>query len=222
MESLIKTKCKNNIFCLINQIKAINGDYLINSIYVYKSCGEYVVILERLLNTITNENRNNIPNEQSKPFAKYRGSNFLVKDIFHKFDSTNKVLSILSSNFENKLEYKIGKVIIPDNFDTVLENVCSNGIHYFLKLECAFYYSLQKIQNGEYLEWHDNGQQHIKCTYTDGKRNGEYLAWHDNGQQHIKCTHTDGKLNGEYLSWHENGQQWEKCTYTDGKKMENI
>jgi hypothetical protein len=156
MESLIKTKCKNDIFCLINKIKAINGDYLINSIYVYKSCGEYVVILERLLDTITNENRNNIPNEQSKPFAKYRGNKFLVKDIFHKFNSTKKVSSISSSNFnQNKLEYEIGKIIIPDDFDTDLEKVCSNGIHYFLKLERAFYYSLQKIQNGEYLEWYE-------------------------------------------------------------------
>jgi antitoxin component YwqK of YwqJK toxin-antitoxin module len=183
---------------------------------VYKSCGEYVVILERLLDTITNENRNNIPNEQCKPFAKYRGSKFLVKDIFHKFDSTKKVSSISSSNFENKLEYEIGKIIIPDDFDTHLENVCSNGIHYFLKLECAFYYSLKKIQNGEYLEWHDNGQLWKKCTYTDGKLNGEYLKW-SNGQQSKKCTYTDGKLNGEYLEWYSNGQQSKKCTYTDGK-----
>jgi hypothetical protein len=28
----------------------------------------------------------------------------------------------------------------------------------FLKLECAFYYSLQKIQNGEYLRWYANGK----------------------------------------------------------------
>jgi hypothetical protein len=137
-------KTKSDIFYLIHQIKTINDDYLINPIYVYKSCAEYVVILERLLDTITNENRNTISNEQFKPFAKYRGNKFLVKDIFHKFDSTNKVSSISSSNFEKKLEYKIGKIIIPDNFDTNLENICSNGIHYFLKLECAFYYSLKK------------------------------------------------------------------------------
>jgi antitoxin component YwqK of YwqJK toxin-antitoxin module len=217
MESLIETKCKDDIFCLIQQIKVINNDYLINPIYVYKSCGEYVVILERLLDTITNENRNNIPNEQYKQFAKYRGNKFLVKDIFHKFDYTNKVSSISSSNFQNKLEYKIGKIIIPDNFDTNLENVCSNGIHYFLKLECAFYYSLQKIQNGEYLKWYDDGQQYIKCTYTNGKLNEEYLEWYDNGQQYKKCTYTDGKLNGEYLEWYYYGQQWEKCTFTDNK-----
>jgi antitoxin component YwqK of YwqJK toxin-antitoxin module len=125
----------------------------------------------------------------------------LVKYIFHKFDSTKKVSSILSSNFENKLEYKIGKIIIPDDFDRNLEEVCSNGIHYFLKLECAFYYSLEEITNGEYLEWYENGQQLIKCTYTDGKRNGEYLSWYENGQQYKKYTYTDGKLNGEYLSW---------------------
>jgi antitoxin component YwqK of YwqJK toxin-antitoxin module len=202
---------------IVNQIKAMNGDYLINSIYVYKSCGEYVVILERLLDTITNENRNNIPNEQSKPFAKYRCDKILVKDIFHKFDSTKKVSSILSSNFENKLEYKIGKVIIPDNFDINLEKVCSNGIHYFLKLECAFYYSLHKIQNGEYLSWHENGQQQIKCTYTDGKKDGEYLLWYKNGHQYKKCTYTDDELNGEYLEWYNNGQQRKKCTYTDYK-----
>jgi antitoxin component YwqK of YwqJK toxin-antitoxin module len=203
---------------LINQIKATNEDYLINPIYVYKSCAEYVVILERLLDTITNENRNNISNEQCKQFGKYRGNKFLVKDIFHKFDPANKVLLISNSNFnKSKLEYEIGKVIFPDNFDTNLENVCSNGIHYFLNLECAFYYSLQKIQNGEYLGRYENGQLWKKCTYTDGKLNGEYLEWYKNGQLWKKCTYTDDKLNGEYLSWYENGQQRVKCTYTDGK-----
>jgi antitoxin component YwqK of YwqJK toxin-antitoxin module len=175
---------------------------------VYKSCAEYVVILERLLDTITNENRNNIPNEQYKQFAKYRGNKFLVKDIFHKFDSTKKVLSILSSNFyKNQLKYEIGKIIIPDDFDTDLEKVCSNGIHYFLKLECVFYYSLEKITNGDYLRWHDNGQLCLKCTYTNGKLNGDYLRWYDNGQLCLKCTYTNGKLNGDYLRWHDNGQQ---------------
>jgi hypothetical protein len=138
---------------LINQIKEINKDYLINSIYVYKSCAEYVVILKRLPDTVTNENRNNITNKECKLFAKHRGNKFLVEDIFHKFDLANKAYTISNSNFnKSKLEYKIGKVIISDKFDTNLEEVCSNGIHYFLKLECAFYYSLQKIQNGEYLE----------------------------------------------------------------------
>jgi antitoxin component YwqK of YwqJK toxin-antitoxin module len=141
----------------------------------------------------------------------------LVKDIFHKFDSTKKVSSISSSNFENKLKYKIGKVIIPDKFDRNLEEVCSNGIHYFLKLECAFYYSFGVITNGEYLKWYENGQQRKKITYTNGKLNGEYLEWHENGQQYKKCTYTDDKLNGEYLIWYENGQQRVKCTYTDGK-----
>jgi antitoxin component YwqK of YwqJK toxin-antitoxin module len=203
---------------LIHQIKAINEDYLINSIYVYKSCADCVVILERLPDTVTNENRNNITNKECKLFAKYRGSNFLVKDIFHKFDSIKKVSSILNSNFENKLEYKIGKVIIPDDFDINLEEVCSNGIHYFLKLECAFYYSLHEIQNGEYLSWYDNGQQRKKCTYTDGKLNGEYLGWYENGQLYKECIYTNYNLNGEYLEWFINGQQSKKCTYTDGIK----
>jgi antitoxin component YwqK of YwqJK toxin-antitoxin module len=218
MESLIETNCKDDIFCLIHQIKEINDDYLINPIYVYKSCGEYVVILEKLSDTITNENRNNIPNEQCRQFAKYRGNKFLVKDIFHKFNSTKKISSILSSNFENTLEYEIGKVIIPDNFDTNLEKVCSNGIHYFLKLECAYYYSLQKTLNGEYLEWYENGQQYKKCIYTDDKINGEYLEWYENGQQYKKCIYTDDKINGEYLEWYKNGQQHIKCTYTNGKR----
>jgi antitoxin component YwqK of YwqJK toxin-antitoxin module len=114
----------------------------------------------------------------------------------------------------NRSENKVAHAL-----DTNLENVCSNGIHYFLNLECAFYYSLKEITNGEYLEWYDNGQQHIKCTYTDGKLNGEYLEWYDNGQQHIKCTYTGGKLNGEFLIWYDNGQQQIKCTFTDGEYL---
>jgi antitoxin component YwqK of YwqJK toxin-antitoxin module len=218
MESLIETKCKDDIFYLIHQIKAINNDYLINPIYVYKSCDEYVVILERLSDTITNENRNNIPNKEYKSFAKYRGNKFLVKDIFHKFDSTKKISSISNSNFnQSKLEYEIEKVIIPNDFDRNLEKVCSNGIHYFLKLECAFYYSLKKIKNGEYLSWYENGQICKKCIYTNDKLNGEYLKWFKNGKQRIKCIYIDGKKNGEYLEWFENGKQHIKCIYYEIK-----
>ena len=189
----------------------------VNGIYkscVYKSCFNHIVVLEKLENTQTNECRTNIVNI---PFAKYRGDKFIVRDIIHKFDNNNKVQLIKNSNYDSTITYELGKEIQSDKFDNDLNNICSNGIHYFLNIKCAFYYSLNKIENGEHLLWYDNGRQLIQCTYVEGNLDGEYLQWHNNGQQWKKYTYIKGKLEGLCLNWYKNGQQWKKCTYIDGE-----
>lgn len=196
--------------------------------YVYKSCGLYIVVLEKLTDTITNEYLN------CNPYAKYRGNKFLVKDIIHKFDKNVKNDHIMYSYCCNRMIlYKIGKIVMSDNyyyFDCLKEldtTRCIHEITYFLKIERAYYHSLEKIKNGEYLKWNDSGQLIVKCTYVNGFLNGKYLEWYNSGQKRISCNYIgsgllNGLLNGEYLEWYPVSDSTEceqlkiQCTYTNG------
>jgi antitoxin component YwqK of YwqJK toxin-antitoxin module len=199
--------------------------------------------LEKLEDTITNENRSNVSRiGDNKLYAKYRANKLVVKQIINKYDLT-KCEKVMSNFCGFKIEYKINETVYPNKFDTDLEKVCSFGIHYFLKLERAFYYViLMDNVNGKYLEWHDNGQIMTKgncignklngecfkwydngqisitCNYNNGHKHGEYLKCHYNGQTLVKCNYINGKLNDEYLEWCDNGQINVKCNYINGKK----
>jgi antitoxin component YwqK of YwqJK toxin-antitoxin module len=208
-----------NIEELLKQLTEELEEYINDKKYVYKICGDFIVILEKLEDTLTNENRSNVSQkDDDKLYAKYRANKLLVKEIINKYDLT-KCENVMSGGYAIQIEYKVNETVYPDNFDTNLEEVCSSGIHYFLNLKSAFYYCLETENiNGEYLNWYDNGQMYEKCNYVDGKMNGEYLEWYSNGQMMIKGNYVDGKINGELLKWHSNGQIFVKCNYVDGKR----
>jgi len=222
----------NNIEELLKQLTEELIDYINDKKYVYKTCGDYIVVLEKLPDTLTNENRSNVSQiGDNKLYAKYRADVLLVKKIINKYDLTQcetvmssyEIETIYEIKNKNKYEietkYEINKNVYPDKFDNNLEKVCSSGIHYFLNLKCAFHYCINlEIINGEYLKWYDNGQMCIKCNYIDGNLNGEYIQWHENGQMWIKYNYINGELNGDYLSWYENGQMREECNYVNGKR----
>jgi len=72
--------------------------------------------------------------------------------------------------------------------------------------------------DGEYKEWHDNGQLWIHSFYKDGKRNGEYKMWYVNGQLYEHSFYKDGDLDGEHKMWHDNGQLFIHSFYKDGNR----
>ena len=54
-------------------------------------------------------------------------------------------------------------------------------------------------KNGEYKEWHKNGQLFVHVFYKDGKLNGEYKQWYDNGQLFSHYLYNDGEIVEEYV-----------------------
>ena len=74
------------------------------------------------------------------------------------------------------------------------------------------------IQNGEWIEYWENGQLEGKRNYKNGKVEGEYLKYYENGQLKYKSNHKDGKQDGEWLYYYDNGQLQFKSNYKDGKK----
>ena len=192
--------------------KAIK-EYLNDNNIVFKSANKCVIVLQRTDNTKTNEDRDDVTD---KRYAKFRGSEFLVIAIIDKF--TGEKRNEVSNSFNEKiLLYKKGEIIRPDYFYEYIDKICAPGIHYFIDHESAFYYGLDKVDDGEYKRWYENGQLCEQCTYLNGKINGECKSWYDYGQLGKQCTYVNGEKNGEYKSWYYNGQLWEECTYVNGK-----
>ena len=184
---------------------------------VYKRCRNCIVMLEKLEDTLTNESRKNIVN---KLYAKFRANKLLVKKIVNirtLKELTEVTNFVYESQFNNKLKYVVGQIVSVDNYDMNLETVCSQGIHYFLTLERAYYHCNNTIKNGLFLMWFDDGQQLEKSNFIDGKLNGKHEKWHHNGQKNVDANYVNNKLDGKYEEWFETGQKkWEK-TYVRGK-----
>ncbi len=72
-------------------------------------------------------------------------------------------------------------------------------------------------QEGQHKQWHANGQLWDERTYKDGKLDGLCKYWYETGQLQGECTYKDGKLDGLYKYWYANGQLGNECTYKDGK-----
>jgi antitoxin component YwqK of YwqJK toxin-antitoxin module len=72
-------------------------------------------------------------------------------------------------------------------------------------------------KQGEYKEWHDNGQLYVHCFFVDGKQHGEYKWWYENGQLWEHCFYVDGNRHGECKAWYSNGQLQMHCFYQNGE-----
>ena len=109
-----------------------------------------VVTLEIPEDAITNINRINVA---VKEYAKYRCNKAKVIKI--EDENEKEYTSAKSFNYDKKtLEYVLNDIILVDDYDMNLNNVCSTGIHFFLTYRCAKLYGLYTIENGVlYCPW---------------------------------------------------------------------
>jgi hypothetical protein len=206
-------------------------DYLSDTKYVYKSCRyidvdnighDYIVILEKLTETITNESRTHVYDDD---FADFRGSIFLVARIFDKFAPTETVSSVTSSKYGKKtVLYTTGQTIKPDSFDMNLNNIRSNGIYYYKTVTPAFYSELEKNSSytGNYISYHDNGRVKRSGSYASGLRTGTWNKYYASGRIYKTGAYTTGERTGLWIAYHdfadtdEKSNVWIKSTYTAG------
>ncbi len=145
--------------------------YYIENNHIYKGCGGYIVVMKLLEDSITNESRKDIVDAN---FAKYRTNKVKVLLIINKF-TLEIVNDVENSFYEKKLKYTVNEIIEEKDYDMDLNKVCCAGIHYFKKIECAFYFTLNtRSYTGHYIKWHKNGHMLEKCDYVDGKINKYY------------------------------------------------
>ena len=100
----------------LEKINRIYTKYINDDNYVFKSCqNQWIVILQRLPNTISNEKRSGI---FDKKFAKFRGNMFKVIRIFNKFFPTYTLKDVTNSTFTKKiLTYRSGRNVEIYDYD---------------------------------------------------------------------------------------------------------
>lgn len=76
-----------------------------------------------------------------------------------------------------------------------------------------------KIVDGEFYTYYDNGQLKKKANYVSGKLNGELLIYNENGNLTHKQNFKNGKFNGEVIEYDIKGEVKSRENYKHGKKL---
>ena len=143
--------------------------YIDNSKYGFMSCANYIVVLEKLDDTITNELRTNIVNSY---YAKYRATKLKPVLIINKFNPSDTITKIKNTTHDKRILYKLNEILTKPGYDAHL----ILGIEYFKSIEQSFYYELllfNPTYTGKYILWHENGNKKSELEYKDGKLEGK-------------------------------------------------
>src|SRR5271154_6224414 len=132
----------NNTFLQLQQkfseVKIKCEKYMQDSKYVYKFCKsakatEWLVIMKKIESTITNEDRINIFGNKCD---KFRANVLQVVKIISIHNPNKSIRKLLHISDHGPITfYQKNKQIIPNKYDPCIENICTNGIHYYRSFE---------------------------------------------------------------------------------------
>ncbi len=134
-----KVRKKEYFFKKMNVLKT----YQTKTGYVFKKCfdaceNEYLIVLKKPSTTSfkSNENRKGVKNAK---YAKFRCNGLIVIKIY---DLRNqKFINQVCNHFQcYKLTYTVNNLVVPNYYETNMQEICAPGIHYFLTFEQALRY----------------------------------------------------------------------------------
>ena len=205
---------------ILDRIKRKYKHYIENPLCVYKLCqSEWLVIMEKLPSTKTNETRPNVKNHM---YAKFRANKLKVLAIVNVNNEKNLAVLLHTFQFENinsTVLYEVEKEVTPDHFDKEIENVCSNGIHYFKMIDRAFLYRDSPIDyTGIWFDWYDSGQIKNRQIYVNGQRDGIYTSYQEEGDKRSEGKYENDKQVGIWLEWFTGGEKYSEEYFVNGKR----
>lgn len=177
--------------------------------YVFKKCideykNQYLVVLEKISQTRHNESRSNVFN---KDRAGFRGSVFKVILIID-IENLNSNLDAIRSCYEKIItqvgkdkkiniiytDYIKGKLVYPDFYDENINNISSNGIHYFKTLDATYYYDIDQKRNiDEYcIRFNPSGAKEAEGLYANNNMHGIWIYYSLNEQPGMCVTYNNG------------------------------
>lgn len=219
---------KNNSNTLHNALKK----YLGHSSYVYKLCydsstsaikhtpekqkfvhhsqeresNQWLIVMKKIDNepsTKTNEERLSVIESD---FAMYRANRLLVEKIININNPKTKKQLILNDFNGKHTEYKAGTIVTPDKYDVNINNIHSNGIHYFKSFVPCFYFRDMPLEyTGVWLDFNEDGRKILEGNYVNGIKVGQWSEWYNNGIKEHEGEYSDGKKIGYWVSWYDNG-----------------
>lgn len=242
MKESITSKTNISEINTLDQLKNLYKEYVNNNDYVYKKCynidicntyqndkdiREWLVILKKLDDTRTNEERKSVSN---KLFAKHRADKLLVVAIINVNDLSSEPTSITNKYRDITTVYEVGKITYSESFDQNVANICSNGIHYFRKIDRAYFYEeIPKSFFGVGLNWYSSGNIKTICeikivenTSTGSKvqiRDGTCSKFFRNGVREYMVSFIDDKKSGVWMSWYKDGSLKDTGEFKYDKKI---
>lgn len=160
----------------------IDHNYTGNNNYVFKSCQiKWIIILQKLNDTITNENRNDIYDIET---ASFRANKLKVICIVNKFNPKININKIINSIYTKKnITYTVNEIVCVDDYDMDINNIYSSGIHYYKSLDPAFYSELDLYKKyiGNFFSYHNNGRIEVNGFIINGNFFGERKYYDDCG-----------------------------------------
>ena len=118
---------------------------------------------------LTSELQLNVTSEGRQYFSRFNDTTAFNGYILRYFDTLNELTNKQQTDLIEKIEN--GKVIYQKKFYK------SGKLLSFT--ECNF---LGEIPNGEYKEWHENGQLKTQGKYKKGKKIGKWKHWKEDGK----------------------------------------
>lgn len=201
---------------------------------VYKFCyPNYFVVMEKISDTITNENRSNIVDPF---FASIRGNKFLVVLILDMTTFEQRD-SIKTKYYSSTTIYSVGDEVIADSFNSskeALENDDGNGIYAFLSMIPAYYFGFpfaDVFKSGTpivFRNWYVDGSLQTDGSCLDCEMYGQLVTYYDRTNLSeplvVKLVkNTNGNHNiGIYKEFYSNGVPKIMGSYNFKGKMDGL
>lgn len=170
----------------------------LNEKYVYMAIPDTVIILEKLPDTKTNEQRKNIINPI---YASYNATHLKIVCMFNK--GTGKLIE-----HEEGFDINTGSILRHthlSNFDETKEYFPEDVLVYYKSIDRAYFSNLEYCV-GIFAMWHNNGNLKTLCYYDEPmKVNGLQLEWYPNGIGKMIFDCVDSLCNGDVFNYHSNG-----------------
>ena len=204
--------------------------------------GTVVITLEIPDDALHNIDRASVIQKET---AAYRCNKARVLEICDAKDSTIQHSEVNSGILEDNiwkfnLIYKVGEMVEEPSFDTNIENICTEGIHYFLSRRLAEdYYNenkentysletglllqrrsmLEGMLHGIYEEWYPTGKKKLEQEVKEGVAHGVTKEYDEQGLLHKEYNLENGLLEGDYWENYPSGSRKVKKTFV--KNSEN-
>uniref|UniRef100_A0A6C0EBG8 Uncharacterized protein n=1 Tax=viral metagenome TaxID=1070528 RepID=A0A6C0EBG8_9ZZZZ len=174
--------------------------------HVFYYCADHCIVFEKLSDTMTDENRENVVD---KNYALFHANKLKIIKIFNL------------DTFEHKNQ--IGDY----ECNTIIER-SDISLPYYVKIETVINLSSRSKINGFHKDYYESGSLKSCCTYRNGKKFGKYCEFYDEihtrgGEEQeylrLKCTYDEEeKLHKSYTKYYINQKISFRCQYRHGVK----
>jgi len=122
-----------------------------------------------------------------------------VEDLYGNYLNLDKIESVCFSLFDVKVIFEKDKVTSINNFDES-DTLSGNGIICFFQKIRAELYLLDKVENGIYIYWGDDGNKYSETFYKNNMKNGKEILYYKNGNNQSYTEYYNNiKINMEYF-----------------------